>query len=72
MTLLQTNNLQSIKYYGTLHCLQFYEKTMSCDATALSFQANANYGTCSIDFAYYVGSINQSQFTVRPYIIEHK
>ena len=25
---------------------------MSCDVAALPFQANANYGTWSIDFAY--------------------
>ena len=26
---------------------------MSCEVTALSFQAHANYGTWSIDFGYY-------------------
>ena len=50
--IIKTVNLQSIKYYGTLHrynCIyaivsQFYQ------VAALQFQAHTNYGTWSIDF----------------------
>ena len=54
MTLLWTNNLQSIKYYGILcrynwsmpYCRNFMRNL--CEVAALPFQAHAYYGTWSI------------------------
>ena len=56
------NNFQSIKCYGILRkynwsmsqCCNFMRNLCDarlCEVAALSFQANSNYGTWSIDFA---------------------
>ena len=66
MTLLKTNNLQSIKYSSFLRrynwsmtyfrnfmrnlCDAVKRTEMSCKVDAFPFHAQANYGTLSIDF----------------------
>ena len=68
MTLLLSNILQSIKYYGALRrynwsmlqCRNFMRNLY--DVAALPFQAPANYGTWLIDFVHvFMGQNSQNQ-----------